>query len=256
MFSTSSIVALGVFGGLCIILPVGAAVIFKIKNKDVPFSPFFIGAVVFFIFALTLEQLLHTVMLPIVSGRPVLYIIYGAFAAGLFEETGRLAAYKTVMKKCADPRSAVLYGLGHGGCEAAMITGVTMILFCIWLSMANSMGLDNFISFYSGGIDGVAELMRIQMEQLTDYSFGNGIVALLERLGAITFHTALSVIMFGVLRGKMSRYPLCVLIHAIGDVPAVMYQTGIISLPLSYVFTYIIIALTVWFAVRVYRKMK
>ncbi|MDE6592812.1 MAG: YhfC family intramembrane metalloprotease [Oscillospiraceae bacterium] len=256
MFSTSSIAALGVCGGLCIIIPLAAGIIFKIKNKDVPFSPFFIGAAVFIIFALILEQLLHSVMIPIVSGKPVLYIIYGALAAGFFEETGRFTAYKLVMKKSTDPRSAVLYGLGHGGCEAILIIGVTMISLCISLSMANSMGFEEFIAMSSGGSEETAGIVRAQMEQLVDFGFADGLLALFERLAAITFHTALSVIMFGVLRGKMRYYPICILIHTLGDVPSAMYQVGLMPLPLTYVFLCITVPLTVWFAVRVCRKMK
>ncbi len=256
MFSTSSIAALGVCGGLCIIIPLAAGIVFKIKNKDIPFSPFFIGAAVFIVFALILEQILHSVMIPIVSGIPALYVIYGALAAGFFEETGRLAAYKTVMKKSTDPRSAVLYGLGHGGCEAALIMGLTMISLCISLSMANSMGFEEFIAMSSGGSEEVAEAVRVQMEPLVDYSFANGLLALFERLCAMTFHTALSVIMFGTLRGKMRYYPICILIHTLADVPSAMYQVGIMPLPLTYVFLCITVPLTVWFAVRVYRKMK
>lgn len=256
MFSTSSIIALGVCGTLSIIIPIAAGVIFKVKNKTVPFSAFFIGAAAFFLFALVLEQLLHLVMLPIVSGKPVLYIIYGALAAGVFEETARLTAYKTVMKKSRDPRSAILYGLGHGGCEAILIAGVNLITLCVCAAMVNSMGFESFIALSSEGNAEYAEALRTQMTGLVGFGFTEGMLQLFERLAAITLHTALSVIMFGTLRGKMRYYPICILIHALADVPSAMYQVGLMPLPLTYVFLFISIPLTVWFAVRQYKKYK
>lgn len=256
MYETSSIVAAAVCGGASIVIPIAAAVIFKAKNKDVPFSPFFVGAGAFILFALILEQLMHSIMLPVVSGSPVLYVIYGSLAAGIFEETGRLCAYKTLMKNQKDPRVSLLYGIGHGGCEAVMIAGLTLISLAVTMYMANSMGYENLIAMSSGGNEQTAQTLRIQMEQLVGYGFGNGAVVVFERLVTMVFHISMSVIMFRAARGKILLYPVCVLAHAIVDVPAVMYQLGKVSLPVTYVFMCIMTIVAVLFAVRVYRRMK
>lgn len=256
MYETSSIAAAAVCGGACIVIPIVGAVIFKVKNKDVPFSPFFIGAGVFILFALILEQLLHTVMLPVVGGSAVMYVIYGCLAAGVFEETGRLFSYKILMKNQTDPRVSLLYGIGHGGCEAVMIAGLTLISLAVTMSMANSMGYENLIALSSGGDEQIANTLRAQMESLVGYGFGSGAVVVFERLVTMVFHISMSVIMFRAARGKIILYPVCVLAHAVVDVPAVMYQLGVLSLPVSYVFMCIMTGVAVWSAVRVYRRMK
>ena len=48
--------------------------------------------------------------------------------AGIFEETGRFLAFKTVLrKKQGKDINALMYGAGHGGFEAAALLGITMI---------------------------------------------------------------------------------------------------------------------------------
>ena len=71
MVSGGIIALLFICGGLCTVLPFVAMAVFKAKNKDVKISSFFIGCGVFILFALILEQLLHTVMLPLVGKSTV-----------------------------------------------------------------------------------------------------------------------------------------------------------------------------------------
>ncbi|MCM1577425.1 MAG: YhfC family intramembrane metalloprotease [Ruminococcus sp.] len=254
MYSTTSIAAVAMAGLLCMVIPIVAVTVFKRKNKDVPLSLFFIGAAAFAVFALVLEQLLHTVMLPIVLGKPVAYVIYGALAAGVFEETARFTVYKTFMKKSPDCRSAIMYGLGHGGFEAIIIAGFNMFSMCVFMSMINSTSLEEFAQMYSQGNEATAETVRTQMSALVGYGFANAVPVVFERCIAITLHTALSVIMFGILRGKPLCYPVCILIHTIADVPSAMYQIGKMSLGMSYVFACIVTAATVFAAVKISRK--
>jgi uncharacterized membrane protein YhfC len=47
-----------------------------------------------------------------------LYAVLGALLAGLFEETGRFIAFKFLLKKRTDRKTAISYGIGHGGFEA------------------------------------------------------------------------------------------------------------------------------------------
>ena len=116
--SNETIISLIVGGLLAIILPAAAIIIYKLRRKDTWVVSALIGAGTFLVFALVLEQLLHTVMMPVVGGNKVLYCIYGCLAAGVFEETGRFVAYKLFMKKHHTAQNAVMMGLGHGGFEA------------------------------------------------------------------------------------------------------------------------------------------
>ena len=113
-------------------IPVAAFLYFRLK-KRADILPFFIGCAVMFLFALVLEALIHQLVLGSAVGARIqanvwLYALYGGVMAGLFEETGRLLAFKTVLKKYQSRDvNALMYGAGHGGIEAVVLLGITMI---------------------------------------------------------------------------------------------------------------------------------
>ncbi|MBP0956825.1 MAG: YhfC family intramembrane metalloprotease [Oscillospiraceae bacterium] len=258
MFSGITIASMLICGLLCIIIPIGAMIIYKKKNKDVRISSFFIGGAVFFLFALVLEQIMHYFMLPIVSGSTVTYVIYGVLAAGVFEETGRFAAFKTVMKKRNNPGDAVMYGLGHGGIEAVILAGVLLLSYAATAIMTNQMGLEAMVSVSSGGNAETAELVRTQLETMASVGLGTILVNVPERIIAMTFHTAMSVMVFESARvkGKGYLYPVCILFHAVLDVAPALYQRQAIPMPAVYFPMILITAAAVYFAVKSYRRTK
>lgn len=256
MFGTQTLWAMGLSGVICTLLPFAALIIYKRKNREAPVSAFFIGAAVFIVFVLILEQLLHTVMIPVVQNSNLLYVIYGALAAGIFEETGRLAAYKIFMRDKHDPKAAVMYGLGHGGCEAALITGVSMLSYLAMAVTVNSMGIEYVTSISSQGNAETAAVIREQIGALSGITMGSAFMTVVERVIAMTFHTAASVIMFRAAREKLVLYPVCILLHALTDVPAVMYQVGLIPLTAIYPGMCVVVGITVYLAVRSYRSMR
>ncbi|MCM1523629.1 MAG: YhfC family intramembrane metalloprotease [Ruminococcus sp.] len=256
MFGSENLTAMGICGAVCTLFPFAALIAYKRKNRDIPVSAFFIGAGTFILFALVLEQLLHTVMLPIVQVSTPMYVVYGAFAAGFFEESGRLAAYRLLMKNTDDPRSAVMYGLGHGGCEAAAAVGLTMIAYLITAVTVNRTGAENVIALYSGGSEETAALLGAQLEALSEITLVTAFTSIFERLIAVTFHTAASVIMFRAAKEKISLYPLCILLHALADAPAAMYQRGVLPIAAVYPVFCAVTGITVYLAVRSCRIMK
>lgn len=59
--------------------------------------------------------------------------------AGLFEETGRFAAFQLLRRsgKGGTPQDALIYGAGHGGMEAVLLVGLTNVsnlLLSFWLN--------------------------------------------------------------------------------------------------------------------------
>ena len=258
MFSGIKVASMFICCLLCIIIPIGAMIIYKKKNKDVRISSFFIGGAVFILFALVLEQIMHYFMLPAVSGSTVAYVFYRAFAAGIFEETGRLAAFKTVMKKQNDPKEAVMYGLGHGGTEAILLAGLSMLSSVVTAVMTNQMGVEAIVSLSSGGNTETAELVRSQLETLAAVGTGTMLLSVLERIIAITFHTAMSVMVFESARvkGKGFLFPVCIVFHAVLDIPAALYQRQVIPLYAVYPIIIVITAAAVYFAVRSYKRTK
>ena len=69
----------------------------------------------------------------VIRGNIWLYALYGGLMAGLFEETGRYLAFSFALKKYrAKNVNALMYGAGHGGFEAIVIVGLTMINNIVW----------------------------------------------------------------------------------------------------------------------------
>lgn len=251
MVSGGIIALLFICGGLCTMLPFAAKAVFKAKNRDVNASSFFIGFGVFVLFALILEQLIHSVMLPIVGKSTVQYVIYGIFAAGIFEETGRFAAFKTVMKDRNDPKEAIMFGLGHGGAETILLAGLTMLNDAAMAVIINN-------SYFSAAFilpfesTETAELVHSQLSAVSGLTAVQVVFSLLERIISMTFHTAMSVIVFESARvkEKLWLFPVSILLHAVSDLPAALYQRQVIPMWAVYPIMAVITAGIVWLAVR------
>lgn len=256
MFSSSAIIFLAATGLLSVAIPVICAIIFKSRVKTAPVSALFIGAAAFFVFAFVLEQLLHAVMIPLVSKSDIAFVIYGALAAGIFEETGRFVAFKTVLKKQNRPESAVMYGIGHGGCEAVMILGMSALSGIVIAIMVNSVGIDEMIKLASAGRPELEETARLQIEAYAGFGLSKMLLSLYERAMTIALHISLSVLVFegAKTRGRAWLYPVCVLAHAACDVPSAMYQRGILDLAAVYAVTTVLTAAAAVFAVRSYKR--
>ena len=109
-----------------------AAFVYGRKRFRAPVSSFFVGVGVFILFALVLESLLHNLLLTTPVGQKIfgnmwLYALYGGAAAAIFEETGRIFAVKTFLRRQNDVPNAYMYGAGHGGIEAIFVGVISQI---------------------------------------------------------------------------------------------------------------------------------
>ncbi len=228
--SNQTIAALFVGGLLAIILPVAAVIVYKLRRRDTWVLSALIGAGTFLVFALILEQLLHLIMRPIVSSNTILLCVYGCLAAGVFEETGRFVAYKLFMKKHHTAQNAVMMGLGHGGFEAAAVAGVMLLSNAAVALSVNTIGYDALIQQSTAGNAELVAVAEQQIEAIAQTGFGSVALSLFERLIAVTFHVCLSVIVYkSTEKGKLRLFPIAILLHALVDSAAAMYQVGAIS---------------------------
>lgn len=203
---------------VCLGLPVGLVIFWKIKSKA-KLSAFFIGCGTFFVFALILEQILHTVVLLTMGARLTgniwLYAIYGGLAAGFFEETGRFLAMRFCMSKSLNRQNAIMYGIGHGGIEAILITGMTYLSNLVLTIMINGGGLEAMLAAMD---ENTAAAAYSQFSQLWELAPGAFLMAGVERISAITLHIALSWLVYrAVKRKKFGFYALAVGIHFLVD---------------------------------------
>lgn len=232
---------------LTVLLPVGLMIFFKKKGGS--WAAFGIGAAVFVLFAMILESALHTVLFlsplgGVLQNNLWLYALYGGLAAGIFEETGRFLAFRFLLKKHTEPITALSYGAGHGGTEAFLIVGLSMLSNLALILMA------------SAGIPESSPLFPMA-EEIMQISPGMFLWAALERASAILFHISSSVLVFAAVHGrkKLWLYPAAVLLHACLDLIAVAANG---RLPIAAVegITLLFAAAVALYAGKIYRELK
>ena len=199
-----------------------------IKKYGVSVRTILIGALVFIVFALGLETILHQVVLkgphgPAIIGNFWYYALYGGLAAGIFEETGRFLAMKLFLKKeSSAAKNAVAYGLGHGGAELLVIFGITMISNLALAVMINSGQSDTIIASAPAANHAQVEAQLASIQALTA---GSLLFGLWERVSAIILQIGLSIIVWTAVRkgGKwLWLFPAAILLHAVVDAVAVI----------------------------------
>lgn len=214
----SNIAAMSITLVICIGLPLGLCIFWKIKS-GARLSAFLIGCGTFVVSALILEQLLHAVVLTLtgslLTDRLWLYALYGGLAAGLFEETGRLLAMRFCMKKSLEKENAVMYGIGHGGVEAILITGLTYASNLLMVLTVNSGGLGAVI----GAVDQeTGAMLFAQLSQLWELPASLFLLAGVERVSAIILHICLSYLVYKAVKDrKPGFYLLAVFLHFLVD---------------------------------------
>jgi len=210
-------------------LPIALFVV-SYKKYNAKILPLIFGMAGFIIFALLLEQSIHSIILgnfPL-KDIPLAYILYGAFMAGIFEETARFISFKILKKKFTGVETALSYGIGHGGTEAIIIVGLSLInavIFSITLNAGN-------VETITGKLQGEAlEQINNQIILLTTMPSYTFLFSGFERIFAICMQMSCSVIVFYSVYGtkKLWLYPLAILLHAIIDIPAVAMQVGLIK---------------------------
>ena len=250
--STSSLLFMLLTAVLGIALPLITAIIWC-KKKHEPFTTVLIGAATFLLFAIVIEKPLQALVISLdspvsqfVNARPVLWgIIVGLFP-GVFEETGRFVAFKTVLRKRKQRETGLSHGIGHGGFEALFILGITYIEYFVFAIMLNEGSIVELM------IEPVKDTLTPEVvkqitgivEQITTFSAATMGVALVDRLIAVLYHIGASIMVFYAVKDKKKwwLYPLSILIHTVID--------GLLGLQLAGVFELSDVANEIIFAVE------
>ncbi len=236
--STQTFVLLGIGAALFFVAPVVIAIIWKKKKKE-PFTTILIGAATFMVFVIV-EKIIQSFFImdstPIgafINARPLLWAFTVGFFPGIFEETGRLVAFKTLLKRRTQRETAVSYGIGHGGlAEVSIIMTYTMISYIAYGVLINT-GMFNEI------IEQARELAPNQLSQiegigtqLTEFSFITLLIMIFERVFAVFFHIGASIIVFYACKDKKFwLYPLAVVIHGLIDTMGGIALAKIVEIP-------------------------
>lgn len=255
MIQQSEIIIMAVTGIIAVMLPFIFMLVLSRKFK-VRWLPLILGIAVFILFALILEQLMHLFVLKpqpdgsiaLISNAPWLYVLYGVFAAGIFEETGRLLAFLITKRHYKDIDSAVSYGIGHGGIEAAAIVGLGMLNGIIFAVLINS------------GSESLNALPIPKEDLITSQPWYMYAIAIGERILAMSLHIGLSIIVFAsvMMKRKWWLFPAAIILHALANTTAAMMQAGLLTnIYLMYSGLIIMTIATITIAVRLvkeYRK--
>lgn len=194
--------------------------VIALKKYKAKLSSFFIGALTFIIFAMVLEQLLHSAVISVfgletMTGNIFVYALYGAFAAALFEETGRFLAMKFCMAKTLSKENAFMYGVGHGCIEAVLIVGITYLS-----NILNSFAINSgLIEIQLGALDESLRQQTIsQLSALWTTAPSLFYFAGIERMSAIALQLGMTFVMYqGVKSGKIKNVITAYAIHFIAD---------------------------------------
>ncbi|MFP3569387.1 YhfC family intramembrane metalloprotease [Paraburkholderia sp. SIMBA_030] len=200
-----------------------------------------VGIAVFALFAMVIERALNDYVLhwneasAALLSNPLAFVVYGALAAGICEEVGRFIGMRLMLRRAAaKPGSAaavagdgtaLTYGLGHGGAEIWLVGVLVQVQWILFAIFANRGQLDGYLSNLPA-----ESLMRIHLilASLTPQTAG---IFALERVAALVFQIGLSVLMWRGLRaGWRGILPLAIVLHALVDVPATLFQANLVPL--------------------------
>ena len=240
-------IALGLGVLLAVIIPIAIALIWKFWKHE-KFTTILVGAATFVLFALILEKTIQnalvfptTMGLPdhaasqFINARPILWALVLGLFPGVFEETGRFMAFKTVLRNRRNRETSISYGIGHGGIEVILVLGINYIVYIVYAVMINT-------GTFQGIIDQVAEQAPFQEEairaladQLAVFSFADIGTGMFERVFAFLFHVGASILVFYAARdkGRLWLYPLAILLHTALDSLAGLNMAKVVQLSAS-----------------------
>jgi len=220
---------MAISASICVVLPIFIFLFWR-KKYNLKAVPMLLGIAMWILFAYILQSLLHGIALEqnedgtikLLAENPWLFAVYAILAAGIFEETGRFAAFKLIRKRHNDLGTGLSYGIGHGGVEAIFLTGLSMIGFFTTCLMINSGNTEAFVDDENF----LSAIVLMQETPSVTFLLGG-----IERLISITVHISLSmVVLCSVVKQDMLwLYPAAIALHAaVKTVPA-LFQIGVIE---------------------------
>ena len=238
---------MGIGAFIAIVVPIVIAIVWCRKKKE-PFTTVLIGAAAFMLFAVMIEKIIQNVLIipgqmglpetPVsifINARPFLLAFLLGLFPGVFEETGRLIAFKTILRKRTWRETSISYGIGHGGVEVVFAVGISLIAY-IALGFAINSG--EAIKEFEETLKEMdqpwmIEQMNSQMKTITGFDLTSLCTLLIERVFAVLFHIGASILVFYACRDKKKfwLYPLAIVIHTLIDGVAALQIVQAVEIP-------------------------
>lgn len=239
---TEQFMALGIGAAIAVIVPIVIAVIWTVRKKE-RFTTVLAGAAAFLLFAVVLEKTIQNVLVfptqmglddhavsQFINARPILWAFVVGLFPGVFEETGRLITFKTVLRNRRNRETSISYGIGHGGIEVLFILGSTYITYIVYGLMINSGSFQTIVDQAAAQAPDQVEAIYSTAAQIAGIGFADISLGLAERVFAFLFHVGASILVFYAARdkGRFWLYPLAVLLHTAMDTFAALCMTKVI----------------------------
>lgn len=240
--------------------PVLLLLIWRLKKKC-SLIPALAGAITFIVAALILENIPKYVLFS--GSNPVstyvlkhawAFALAGGLLAGIFEECGRYITFRFLLKRHNNKETAITYGIGHGGIECILLVGITMLSNLILAFLINSGSMSLMVNAASAGTEASYNTI---ISTLTATSFSTFLWGTWERIFAVILHISLSVLVFTSVKNKSRFYffPIAIFLHTLIDIPAALFQFGVLSLIPVELLTALIAAGVAIFAHRIYKNL-
>lgn len=164
------------------------------------------------------------------NANPVLLALVAGLFPGLFEETGRLVAFNTVLKKRKNRETSISYGIGHGGFEVILILGITYIQYIAYAVMINTGTFGTLVEQVAVQAPEQAATAKALADTIA--AFSDIGIAFVERVFAVLFHIGASILVFYACKDKKHfwLYPLAIILHTGMDFIGGLYIFNVISL--------------------------
>ena len=225
---TQSFVALVIGVFLAFTLPLAAALIWKFRKKE-RFTTILVGAAAFLLFALILEKPIQALVISLdhplsryLNAHPVLWALVVGLFPGIFEETGRLVAFKTVLKNRKNRETSISYGIDHGGFEVMYVLGAGFITYIVYAVMINTGTFGTVIEQVTAQAPEQVDTLTALAGQIAELTIAGILPGFAERLFSVLFHIGASILVFYACRDKDKfwLYPLAVILHTAIDFAA------------------------------------
>ncbi len=205
------------------ILPLAFLVGYALRHKKQGiWSAWLLGALGFFVPQILIRFPILTALsrtdgfLAFAQNHTLIYGFALAFTAGLFEVVGRYAVAR-MLKKNLTYRRALAAGLGHGGIEAIIITGLAYISNLVFVVMLQTGGFEATLAQTAAAGGDVTALLASR-DALMNTPWAMFLLAGFERLLAMTCHVAMSMLVcYGVHRGKAAPTIFALAMHVCMD---------------------------------------
>lgn len=223
--SNSTVISYAIAAFATTVLPIILLVVLGVRKK-LSVKPMFIGVLAFFVSQVCLRLPILSVLSTqswfksFNSNYTILSVVLiGGLTAGLFEESARYIGTKCFLKNQRGYQDAISFGLGHGFCEAIIITGLTFVNYLIYCVMINN----GTFATVTKALPSATSQQLVSL--LSAATAGTIFIGVLERVFAVTYHIFATVLIFkGINEHKIRYYFLAILAHTVLNSGAVLFS--------------------------------